>query len=387
MIVTTTSSACDQILVVDVSVGGDDAGTTVVAVLVDDFLELVTNDRALTLRASQNVFEVRDFEFDLGQLVDDLLTLEGGQTTQLHAEDGIGLDLVDVEEFHQSGASDVDGLRRTDQGDDLVQSVEGLDQTAQDVGALLCLAKQVPGTTNDDLELMRRVQTDHLVEAQRARHSVDDGEHVAAEAGLQLGVLVKVVQHDLGNGVTLDGDDDAHADAVRGLVVDVGDATDLGVTNLLRDGSDQVVRVDLVGQLGDDDRGAALGIFFDLDDAAHTNGATAGGVGVLDALSTDDEPVRREVGSLDALHDGREGGFLVRLEVLERPVDGLGNFTQVVRRNVGGHTDGDAVGTVDQKVRDTAGQNRRFLRLAVVVRGEIDCLVVRFRAAFPSRAA
>ena len=72
----------------------------------------------------------------------------------------------------------------------------------------------------------------------------------------------------------------------------------LGVTNLLRDGSDQVVRVDLVGQLGDDDRGAALGIFFDLDDAAHTNGATAGGVGVLDALSTDDEPVRRKSGPL-----------------------------------------------------------------------------------------
>lgn len=92
--------------------------------------------------------------------------------------------------------------------------------------------------------------------------------------------------------------------------------------------------------------------------------------------------MRREVGSLDALHDGREGGFLVRLEVLERPVDGLGNFTQVVRRNVGSHTDGDAVGTVDQKVRDTAGQNRRFLRLAVVVRGEIDCLVVDFAQHF-----
>ena len=44
--------AGDQILVVDVAVGRDDPGTTVVAVLLDDFLELVTNDRALTLRAS-----------------------------------------------------------------------------------------------------------------------------------------------------------------------------------------------------------------------------------------------------------------------------------------------------------------------------------------------
>ena len=241
-------------------------------------VELVAHDRALTLRLGQNVLVVGDLELDLGEFVDDLLTLEGRQAAQLHREDGVGLDLVDVEQLDQSGPGDVDGLRRPDERDDLVQRVERLDQAAQDVGALFGLAEQVLGTPDDDLELVRRVQTDHLVEAQGARHTVDDGEHVAAEAGLQLGVLVQVVQHNLGHGVTLDRDDDAHADAVGGLVVDIGDAGDLGVTNLIRDRGDQVVRVDLVGQLGDDNCGAALGVLFDLDHTAHADGAAAGGV-------------------------------------------------------------------------------------------------------------
>jgi hypothetical protein len=38
----------------------------------------------------------------------------------------------------------------------------------------------------------------HLDQAQLARLAVDDGQHDDAEAGLQLGVLVEVVEHHLG---------------------------------------------------------------------------------------------------------------------------------------------------------------------------------------------
>ena len=64
---------------------------------------------------------------------------------------------------------------------------------------------------------------------QRAGHAVDDREHVRAEVLLQLGVLVEVVEHDLGDGIPLQHDDEALAGAARGLVADVGDAGDLAV--------------------------------------------------------------------------------------------------------------------------------------------------------------
>ena len=67
---------------------------------------------------------------------------------------------------------------------------------------------------------------DEAVERERARHAVDDREHVRAEVLLQLGVLVEVVQHDLRDGVALEHDDEALAGAAGGLVADVGDAGD-----------------------------------------------------------------------------------------------------------------------------------------------------------------
>ena len=76
---------------------------------------------------------------------------------------------------------------------------------------------------------------DEAVERQRARHAVDDREHVRAEVLLQLGVLVEVVQHDLGDGVALEHDHQALAGAARGLVADVGDAGDLAVLDEVGD--------------------------------------------------------------------------------------------------------------------------------------------------------
>jgi len=66
----------DQVLVGDLAVVGNDLGAPVVAVLLDDLGELVADDRALPLRLVQNVLQVGDDHFQLGQLVDDLLALQ-----------------------------------------------------------------------------------------------------------------------------------------------------------------------------------------------------------------------------------------------------------------------------------------------------------------------
>ena len=127
--------------------------------------------------------------------------------------------------------------------DDLVERVERLDQTAQDVGPFVGLAQPIGRAPHDHVELMVDVVPDQLVQPQRARHAVDDGQHVGAEAGLQLGVLVEVVQHHLGHGVALQFDDDAQPDPVTGLILDVRDARQFGVANLLGDRGDEVVVV------------------------------------------------------------------------------------------------------------------------------------------------
>src|SRR4051794_6585890 len=366
----------DEVFVRDVAVVRDDLRAPLVAVLLDDLDQLVADDLPLPLRPGEDVLQIRDLALDLGQLVDDLLALQRREAPELHVEDRLGLDLVDVEQVDQAGPGDVHRRRGTDQRDDLVQRVERLDVAAQDVGALLGLAQPVARAPDDDLDLVADVVAHHLVEPQRARHPVDDGEHVDAEAVLQLRVLVEVVQHDLGHGVALERDHNAHADAVAGLVVDLGDARELAVAHQRGDRLDEVVRVDLVRQFGDDEDRPALGVVLDLDDRAHPHRAAARAVGLLDAVAPDDQPGGREVGALDALHQRGEQLLVVRLGVLQRPDDARTDLAQVVRRDVGGHADRDARAAVDQHVRHAGRQDDRLLGLAVVVGEEVDGVLV-----------
>src|SRR5690606_2430462 len=133
-----------------------------------------------------------------------------------------GLDLVDVQQVPQPPARDLDGVTAPDQRDDLVDGVQGLQQTTQDVRPLLGLAQPEARTADDDLDLVRHPVPDERVQGQRARHTVDQGQHVGAEVVLQVGVLVQVVQDDLGDRVPLQYDHQTLPRARGGLVAHVG---------------------------------------------------------------------------------------------------------------------------------------------------------------------
>ena len=211
----------------------------------------------------------------------------------------------------------------------------------------------------------------HLLERHDARDAVDERQHDDAEADLQLGVLVELVQHHLRDGVALELDDDVDAVAV-GAVVDVADLGKLLVAHELAELLEQAVAVYLVGDLAHDD--GALAVFALLHRAfrADGEGAAAGLVRVEDALFAHDDAAGREVGTGQHLHQ-LVGGDVGVVEHQARRVD---RFAQVMRRDVGRHADGDAVGAVDQQVGETRGQNRRLLQALVVVGLEIDRLLV-----------
>lgn len=55
------------------------------------------------------------------------------------------------------------------------------------------------------------------------------------------------------------------------------------------------------------------------------------------------------------------------IRVVQQTAGAVNDFTQIVRWDVGRHTDCDTGGTVDQQVWKTAGQNGRFLQAVIVV--------------------
>ena len=365
----------DQVFDVHLARIRQDAGTAFVAVLFDDFVKFVAHDLTLAFRLGEDVVVIGDLALQFLVFVENLLPFEGGETAQLHREDRVRLHVIDVQQVLQAFTGGVHVLGGTDEGDDLVDHVEGFEIALQDVIAFFSLTLQIPGTTFDDVKLMGDPVADERVQAERARHTVDQGEHIGTESLLELGMLVQVVEHDLGDRVTLEHEHQTLAGTAGGFVAHVGDALDFAVTHRFADGDDQTVRVDLIGQLGNHQAHTPVD-FLRVDHGTHGDQATAGAVRLFDALVAENSRSGREVRPLDAFDERVEQFFAARVRMVERPMYTVSHFAQVVRRDVGGHADGDAGGTVDQQVREAAGQYGRLLGFAIVVGHEIDGVFV-----------
>ncbi len=101
--------------------------------------------------------------------------------------------------------------------------------------------------------------------------------------------------------------------------------------------------------------------------------APTAGVSVADAVQPDDLATGRQVRTRNEAHQLFHSGVGVADQVSQR----LNDFDEVVRRTVGGHTHRDAAGSVDQQVGEGRGQDDRLDILAVVVRFEVDRVLVQ----------
>ena len=235
------------------------------------------------LRVGEDVLQLGDQLDHREVLVLDLLALERGQPSKLHLEDRVRLDLREREALHQVVARVLDVRRLADGADDRVEVVEGDLQSFEDVSPIARLLEVELGASANDFAAPLDVVLKDRLERQRLRLSVDQCDHVGVEGQLQLRVLEQVVQHGARVGVSLALDDEAHPVAV-GLVAQVGDALDLLAGHELRDLLDQVGLVDLVRQLGDDDRHAVLARLLEGALRLHDHAAAAVRIQVADRV-------------------------------------------------------------------------------------------------------
>src|SRR4029077_11480090 len=109
------------------------------------------------------------------------------------------------------------------------------------------LAEKVARASSDHLLAESDERGDDLAQGQLLRSATIQRQHVDAEARLQRGVAVELVEDNIGLGVALQFDDDAQALAVA-LVAQIGDTLDQFLADSLGDALDQLRLVDLVGQ-------------------------------------------------------------------------------------------------------------------------------------------
>ena len=399
----------DQVLDRQVLALRDDLGASLVAELVADRLELAADDPGHALGLREDVDQVGDQVHHLAVLAGDLVLLETGQALQAHLEDRLRLrvrepvalgrraevrreplgprlvgdralqHLVDDRAApgptHQRDLRLGRGRRRLDQRDHLVDVGERDGEALEDVPPLARLAQVEARAPDDDLAPVLQEELDELLEVQEPRLVVDQRDHVHAEAVLQLRQLVQVVEDDLRDLAALQLDHDAHAGLVR-LVAQVRDPLELLLADELADAAEQVRLVHLVGDLVDDDRlPVALVEVLDVRARADDDAAAAGPVALAHPLEPVDDPGGREVRRRDDLHQlvDRDPGIR---EHREAAVDRL---AEVVRRDVGRHPHRDARAAVHEQVGQPGRQDRGLELLAVVVRDEVDRLLVDVR--------
>jgi len=235
------------------------------------------------------------------------------------------------------------------------------------VGALLGLAQLEARAAGDHLAAVVQKDDERVAQVQQLGLVPVDGQQVDPEAGLQVGVLVQVVQDDRRLDVAAQLDDDAHPLAVA-LVAKVGDSVHLAVLDQVGDLLDELALVHLVRDFGDHQRLTALGELLDGHPRPQLEDAATGAVRLADPRPAVDERGGGEVGSGDERHQFVDGG----LGVFDEMDQGVDHLAQIVGRDVGGHAHGDARRAVDQQVGQFRWQHQRFGQGLVVVGAEVD---------------
>ena len=115
--------------------------------------------------------------------------------------------------------------------------------------------KQILGAPADDLHAVAQEFLQHLLDRQRARPAVHQGQQDDADGLLQRRELVELVEHEFGVGVAFDVDDQANrfAGAFARFVADGGDALDAFILDEVADAELRGVARLLVGDFVDDD--------------------------------------------------------------------------------------------------------------------------------------
>ena len=106
--------------------------------------------------------------------------------------------------------------------------------------------------------------------------------------------------------------------------------------------------------------------------AAHDDGTAPQLVGRLDPGPAEDQSARGKVRTRNNLHQLLEAD----LRVGQGLDAGIDHLAQIVRRNIGGHADGDAARAIDQQIGKPRRQHHRLALGIVVVVLEIDRVLV-----------
>ncbi len=357
----------DQVFHINFALNGGQFSPALIGKLIADGEDFVFDHAHQELIIGENGLQVGNGLFEFLIFLQEPVAFQTGETGKTHVQNGLGLLFREFKGLHEAGLRGGSIRRIPDEGHDFVDVVECFQQTFQNMSTGLCFVQVKLGSAGDNILLMLQIIIDDVAQIQHAGLAVDQGEHIGAEGFLKRGVHVEEIQDNLRIDVLFQLNDNAHAVAV-GFIADVRDAFNTLVADKVGNLAHQRGLVDHVGDFRDDDAAAAVPHVLNLGLAADIDVAVTGIVGLADAGFSENHAAGGEVRSLDVLHQVFNGAF----RIVDHAHNAVNDFAEVMRRNIGGHADSNAVGTIDKQVREAGRKDCRLHEGFVEVRIEID---------------
>ncbi|SLN98623.1 Uncharacterised protein [Klebsiella pneumoniae] len=394
----------DQIFDVNISAVGGDFGTTFVAELVADQLQLFANHFHQTVGAAENVQQLRDLLQQLFIFVEQFFMLKAGQFLQTQIQNRLSLLLGQIvftvayaelwlQPFrtrgvipgalqHRRDVTEIPrlgnqrrfrfcrGRRATDQFDNRVDVGQRNGQRFEDMRPVARFAQFENRTTGHHFTAVAYKRGDDVLQVHDLRLTMVQSYHVDAEGDLQLGLGIEVVKHHFPYRIALHFNHDAHPVFIR-LVTQRADAFHAFFFDQLGDFLDQARFVHLIRNFVHDDGFAAgFRVHFHFRARADVHFTATGAVGLFDAATAIDNGGGREIRARNMRHQP----FNADVFIVNIRQTAVNHFRQVMRRYVGGHPYGDPGGAVHQQVRNFGRHDVRNTLRTVIVVDEIDRL-------------
>ncbi len=203
------------------------------------------------------------------------------------------------------------------------------------------------------------------------RPPIVQGQHIDGKIRLQRRMRKKLVQNHFRHRVALQFNHNAHAVPV-GFVAQLGYAFDDFFMHAFRNALNKRFLIQLIRNFSKYDCRAILANFLNLMPRAHNDAAATRVHGSAAAGRSHNQRARRKVRTGNDFQK-----FLNRnVRILDQRQRRIHDLAQIVRRNVRRHAHRDAAAAVDQQVWKTRRQNVRLKRGFVIVRMEIDRILV-----------
>src|SRR5499426_1504189 len=204
-------------------------------------------------------------------------------------------------------------------------------QAFEDMETLFRLTQVVGGAPRHHFFTVIQESFERFFEIEYPWVAIRNGEHVYAERFLQCGVLIELIEDDVGYCIAFEFDDDPHPFAVR-LIAKIRNSVNFLLLYQSGNLLDDPILVDHEGDFTDDDL-LLTGAFDRLGEsfAAHLNDALTFVISLRDRLLAVNETTGREIRPWNILHQLLDG----ELRILHDGDQSIDHLPEIVRRDIG----------------------------------------------------